>query len=209
MVKLRPAPFFIAGHLALDFLNTIAAPQGEPIEWLSRGLDLLDWLERARMLDVEIAQRFRTENSSDILDSVAKEARELREWMRGFVTRHAGHRIDVSVLTELDLLNRLLERDKTFQQIEAVHSDQKAVNALVCKKHRCLTQPEQLLQIIAEEIANYICTADFTLMRCCENPNCTLWFYDTTKNHARRWCSMSLCGNRFKAAAYRTRAKRV
>ncbi|MBE9034171.1 CGNR zinc finger domain-containing protein [aff. Roholtiella sp. LEGE 12411] len=209
MVKLRPAPFFIAGHLALDFLNTIAAPQGEPIEWLSSGLDLLDWLERAKMLDVEVKQRFRTENSSDILDSVAKEARELREWMRGFVTRHAGHPIGVSVLAELDLLNQLLERDKAFQQIEAARSEQNAVNALVCKKHRYLTQPEQLLQIIAEEIANYVCTADFTLMRRCENPTCTLWFYDTTKSHARRWCSMSLCGNRSKAAAYRTRAKRV
>jgi predicted RNA-binding Zn ribbon-like protein len=29
-----------------------------------------------------------------------------------------------------------------------------------------------------------------------------LFFYDTTKNHARRWCSMAFCGNRHKVAAH-------
>lgn len=209
MVKLGPEPFFIAGHLALDFLNSIAAPQGEPIEWLSSGSDLLDWLKRARMLDFEIAQRFQTENSSNTLDAVAKEVRHLREWLRGFITRHAGHRINLSVLAELEPLNCLLEQDQAFQQIEAASSEQEATSALVCKKYRHLKQPEQLPQIIADEIVNCICNVDFRLIRRCENPTCTLWFYDTTKSHARRWCSMSLCGNRAKAAAYRMRAKQV
>ncbi|MGV0813125.1 CGNR zinc finger domain-containing protein [Mycolicibacterium boenickei] len=36
----------------------------------------------------------------------------------------------------------------------------------------------------------------------CAHPHCVLWFYDTSKNGARRWHSMSTCGNRAKAARH-------
>jgi predicted RNA-binding Zn ribbon-like protein len=38
-------------------------------------------------------------------------------------------------------------------------------------------------------------------LRKCANPDCVLRFYDVSKAGARRWCSMSTCGNR---AKYRT-----
>ncbi|HEX8403835.1 MAG TPA: CGNR zinc finger domain-containing protein, partial [Duganella sp.] len=41
----------------------------------------------------------------------------------------------------------------------------------------------------------------------CEHPECILWFYDRTKSHKRRWCSMALCGNRYKAAQFRKRSQ--
>jgi predicted RNA-binding Zn ribbon-like protein len=34
-----------------------------------------------------------------------------------------------------------------------------------------------------------------------------LWFSDQTKSHQRRWCSMEMCGNRHKVAAYRKRRR--
>jgi predicted RNA-binding Zn ribbon-like protein len=46
---------------------------------------------------------------------------------------------------------------------------------------------------------------DFSLIRRCEHPECVLWFYDRTKAHKRRWCSMALCGNRHKVAQFRKR----
>ena len=42
--NIRPAPSFLGEHLALDFLNTIAAPRGTSIEWLADGGDLKEWL---------------------------------------------------------------------------------------------------------------------------------------------------------------------
>lgn len=42
-------------------------------------------------------------------------------------------------------------------------------------------------------------------IRRCANPVCTLRFYDTSKNGARRWCSMSLCGNRAKTRRHYAR----
>ncbi|MGV0586415.1 CGNR zinc finger domain-containing protein [Mycobacteroides chelonae] len=36
----------------------------------------------------------------------------------------------------------------------------------------------------------------------CAHPQCVLFFYDTSKNGARRWHSMATCGNRTKAARH-------
>jgi predicted RNA-binding Zn ribbon-like protein len=63
-----------------------------------------------------------------------------------------------------------------------------------------------LLQPLAEAIADLVSHADFRLIRACEGSACTLMFLDKTKAHARRWCSMALCGNRAKVAAHRARA---
>jgi len=39
-------------------------------------------------------------------------------------------------------------------------------------------------------------------IKSCAHPDCILWFYDTSKNGTRRWCSMAVCGNRIKAARH-------
>jgi predicted RNA-binding Zn ribbon-like protein len=67
--------------------------------------------------------------------------------------------------------------------------------------------PETLLLPIAEVMAQLVCTEDFSHVKACEGPTCTLLFADRTRGHARRWCSMALCGNRAKQAAHRHRVK--
>ncbi|TQS43688.1 CGNR zinc finger domain-containing protein [Cryptosporangium phraense] len=42
-------------------------------------------------------------------------------------------------------------------------------------------------------------------IRTCANPDCSLRFYDVSKSGARRWCSMSACGNRAKSRTHYTR----
>jgi predicted RNA-binding Zn ribbon-like protein len=64
------------------------------------------------------------------------------------------------------------------------------------------TEPLQALAPIAESAADLLCYGDPSLIRKCESPDCVLYFYDRSKNHSRRWCSMSSCGNRAKAAAH-------
>ena len=39
-------------------------------------------------------------------------------------------------------------------------------------------------------------------IRRCAHPDCILYFYDTSKNGTRRWCSMKTCGNRAKARRF-------
>ena len=63
-----------------------------------------------------------------------------------------------------------------------------------------------LLGPVAEAAAQLLADGDFALVRQCEHPDCILWFYDRTKSHRRRWCSMAQCGNRYKAAQFRKRS---
>jgi predicted RNA-binding Zn ribbon-like protein len=43
--------------------------------------------------------------------------------------------------------------------------------------------------------------------RTCADPGCTGIFYDASKNHSRKWCSMQTCGNRNKVRSFRQRER--
>ncbi|MNH42693.1 CGNR zinc finger [compost metagenome] len=73
------------------------------------------------------------------------------------------------------------------------------------EKVRVAETAEQYLAPLAESAAELMAEGDFDLVRVCEHPDCVLWFYDRTKSHRRRWCSMALCGNRHKVAEFRKR----
>jgi len=60
---------------------------------------------------------------------------------------------------------------------------------------------------VAQSLAQLVSREDFSHVRACEGPSCTLLFADHTRGHARRWCSMAICGNRAKQAAHRQRLK--
>jgi predicted RNA-binding Zn ribbon-like protein len=45
-------------------------------------------------------------------------------------------------------------------------------------------------------------------IRRCQHPACVLWFFDTTRNGTRRWCSMAACGNRAKARRHYDRVRK-
>ena len=213
MANVRPAPFFIGDDLALDFLNSIAAPWGQEIEWLASGGDLVAWLEAAHAVPADVLAQFSKRTGVRTLDAVALQARELREWFRAFVRNHAGQPVTPSTLRELALLNQLLERDEAYRQIEIAPLSQGKENdgdeprALRWKPMRRWHGPKALLLPVAETIGDLVCRKDFSLVRMCEGPNCTLWFHDVSKGHARRWCSMAVCGNRAKAVAHRARAR--
>jgi predicted RNA-binding Zn ribbon-like protein len=44
-------------------------------------------------------------------------------------------------------------------------------------------------------------------IRRCAHPACNLYFYDTSRNGTRRWCSMDGCGSRSKAARHYRRTR--
>ncbi len=211
MIEPRPAPLFIADDLALDFLNTTAAPRGEEIEWLASGADLSAWLEQAEAVPPDVLAHVRRRTGSRGLDAIASEARKLREWFRGFVTAHAGKPLGRATLSELAPLNRLLAQDEAYRQIEIKDDDAidaHGTGALRWQAKRRWERPNALLLPIAQAMGELVCEKDFRLVRKCENPSCTLWFLDVSKAHARRWCSMAICGNRAKVAAHRARARR-
>jgi predicted RNA-binding Zn ribbon-like protein len=209
----RPAPFFIADDLALDFLNSVAAPWSREVEWLANGGDLVAWLEAAHALPADVSAQFHAHTGSRALDAAASQARELREWFRRFVRKHAGRPIERRALHALAPLNELLGRDRAYRQIEILASGDgrgnngEALQALRWQAKRHWDSPKALLLPIAEAMGDLICQKDFALVRKCEGPTCTLWFLDVSKGHGRRWCSMAVCGNRAKVAAHRARVR--
>lgn len=201
----RPPAIFVGDTLGLDFLNSIATPVDTAIDWINDGEGLLDWLEQARLLSASEHENIRAQALPGELDKVADQARSLREWFRGFVYMHKGRPLAEEALAELEPLNRLLERDETFSRIVMQSVGGPAPFAL--QSLRRWRSPEALLLPIGEALARFVCTEDFSNVKACEGPACTLLFADHTRGHARRWCSMAVCGNRAKQAAHRHRLR--
>jgi len=55
---------------------------------------------------------------------------------------------------------------------------------------------------IAASAAELLTSDRVTQVRECEAKTCAWLFLDQTRNHSRRWCDMSACGNREKARRY-------
>jgi predicted RNA-binding Zn ribbon-like protein len=199
----RPPAIFVADALGLDFLNSIATPVNTEIDWIDDGDGLLAWLERAQLVPAEALETLRAIPGE--IDNVAAQARSLREWFREFVRQCKGRPLTAEDLSELEPLNRLLERDEGFGRIVAHHHGR--ASGLQFQTMRRWRSPEALLLPIGEALAKFVCEEDFSNVKACEGPACTLMFADHTRGRARRWCSMAICGNRAKQAAHRHRLK--
>ena len=62
-----------------------------------------------------------------------------------------------------------------------------------------------LLAAIARSGAELIAQGASQNLKRCANLECPILFYDDSRTHRRRWCSMALCGNRSKVAAFARR----
>jgi predicted RNA-binding Zn ribbon-like protein len=201
----RPPAIFIADALGLDFLNSIATPIDTPIDWIDSGDGLIAWLQQADLVPAEILETLRAQAMPGELDSVSAQARSLREWFRGFVRDRKGKPLAADDIDELGPLNRLLERDEKFMQLAS--QGQTGPTGPAFRTMRRWRSPESLLLPIGEAMAKFVCEEDFSNVKACEGPACTLLFADHTRGRGRRWCSMAMCGNRAKQAAHRNRLK--
>jgi predicted RNA-binding Zn ribbon-like protein len=196
----------IADDRGLDFLNSLATPHGEPLDWLADGDGLVEWLREAELVPEEALDAIAKRAKPAELDRVAEEARKLREWFRGFVKAHMGRPLTEKSLKQLEPLNALLARDETYGQIVA-HVDGDGQSGLAFESLRRWRSPDSLLFSIAEAMARTVTHEDFAHVKACEGHDCILLFADHTRAHGRRWCSMSVCGNRAKVAAHRKRKR--
>jgi len=219
MTTTRPPPFFVADNLGVDFLNSIAVPVDTKVEWLASGEDLIAWLRQAGLIPRDVLDALRKSSVPGELDTVAAQARALRDWFKPFVYKHMGRPLKRNALRQLEPLNQLLSRDEEFGQI-VIHDrlydrehdhgrEERRISGLAWRPQRRWRSPESLLFPIARSLADLVCTEDFTYVKACEGPACTLLFVDRTRGRVRRWCSMAVCGNRAKQAAHRERAQQA
>src|ERR1051326_8808394 len=123
-MKDRTPAIFVGDAPGLDFLNSVATPVDTAIDWIGDGEGYLDWLAQAQLVPGDVLQDIRKRARPGELDRVADQARELREWFRGFIRKHKGRRLAAKALGELEPLNRLLERDQIFNRILSQPTEQ-------------------------------------------------------------------------------------
>jgi predicted RNA-binding Zn ribbon-like protein len=199
----RAPPILVGDAAGLDFLNSIATPVDAVVDWISDGAGLLHWLSHTSLVSVAVLADLRSRALPGELDGVAEQARRLREWFRGFVSDHKGRPLNALDLEQLKPLNRLLEREDGYSRISPGSAGSEAT--LELEFLRRWRSADALLAPIAQALAQLVVTENFENIRACEGPACTLMFADHTRGRHRRWCSMSICGNRAKQAAHRQR----
>jgi len=196
-LKLEPRPefVFLGGHPAVDLTNTLVPPPGLGIDFLREWSDVIDWLGQAK-LSTSSALHVAASGRAQAL----KAFKEFRDaWRRELAQIIATGKVSDDFLK---IVNRHLREDgftETLQRygpagLQLVRSDSE------------LRGEKLALALVAGQVAQFLAAANLAHLRQCANhTSCALYFYDTTKNHHRQWCSVAICGNRHKVAEFRKR----
>lgn len=196
-------PFkFIGGNAALDFTNSVQGwsgglPRGDQLGDYD---DLLAWGEAAGVIDRGTARRLRSEAAQRPREAARTLARaaELRRLLyRLFAAVAAGRH---PAAADLQALNAALARALPHQVLVArgdgfawAWEDSPALDAV--------------LWPVLRAAADLLASDRRARLRECGGENCGWLFLDETKNRSRRWCEMSVCGNRAKARRHYRRAR--
>ena len=190
----RDGFLFLANDLALDFLNTRPVIDGEAVELLTDFPTLLRWFEAAGVLDPQQTRRLK-ESSAQKGVRVLQEMRQFRERFREEITAwEQSGKLSDRFLGEL---NENLARYPMLLRL--VHHGQGL------EEYVDAQAPQDLFAPVVAAAARLLTAADHSRVRQCDA--CVLHFRDVSKKGTRRWCSMQLCGNREKVAAYASRQR--
>lgn len=178
----------LGDHLAMDLLNTEARSGDTVVDYWNSDADVLRWLRQNEISPV-------VEQSALAVDELLSQAKALRALAHQLITAFKQEK-----LQDISELNTYLH---TY--VSAPHLAPDTDGKLVITRISRGDTAASILGQVAEGVAQLLVEGDAALVKQCEHPDCILWFYDRTKAHKRRWCSMATCGNRYKAAQFRKR----
>lgn len=188
----------IGNNLSLDFVNTKIADGGKVFDLLKDSRDLIAWAIATEMVEESEADSIIvswTKTGSKWMHKALKFRTTLHDLFSAIIQ---GDSVPES---EIEEINKILAQQSGYSEL--------GKSDVGFEKHfrSDFHDPMQLLVSIAASAADLFCYGRLDLIKKCEADNCVLYFYDTTKNHSRRWCSMEHCGNRAKVAAFYKRKK--
>jgi len=189
---------FIGDNLALDYANTQRVRDNQLVDQIEDYAALVSWLAQAHVLNPAQTKTALRRGRSTAGKRVHDQSYILRAALRVMAESIVATRPVPQ--SSLDAINEVLRHGATYVQVE------RRRGGFEKRAHADRTEAVQLLTPIAEAAVDLLCQGNLSLVKKCDNPHCILYFYDTTKNHARRWCSMAGCGNRMKAAAHYRRS---
>ena len=193
-------PFlFVGNQAALDFVNTDLVLDGNPTDLLPSIEALISWSIQAGLVTKEEAKRIEQVGGRHG-EKTLKQVKAFRTTMREMAERLAAGRPVLQATIEA--VNLALRHRLGYPQVS------RRSGAFERTYQTEIKNPKPILGLLAEAASDLLTACDPSLVKKCQNPACVLFFYDTTKNHARHWCSMSLCGNRSKVAAHYQRHRK-
>ena len=190
MKEAAGAPKLIAGRLALDFANLI--PVAHDLSWT----EFVDFLVGSRVVGEERGMRLESLESSEpgAVDAVLLKILRLRECVRAiFSAVEEGRDFPKSWVAPINEILRVTEGHD-----EVVLHEGRWRLEFIGRESGL----EWLLAAIARSAAELIVEGQSAPLKRCSNAGCRLFFYDDSRTRRRRWCSMAVCGNRHKVAAF-------
>jgi len=178
MPDAEPDPRPLLGEpLPLDLLNTQWIERGQLQDLLVTVAGVRTWLRSARI------------SPDGIVPPASEEVRRALRHARQVIQAVAEQ---PSSPQALDAFNGLLAHGRRERMLTAAAPVDRVV----------MDSPEWTVPwLAADEYVDLLLTRPDRIKRCV-HPECVLWYLDTSRSGTRRWCSMSVCGNRIKATRH-------
>jgi predicted RNA-binding Zn ribbon-like protein len=192
---------FVAGHIALDFTNTVTARDTTPRDWLDGYARLTEWAALAGLLETRVAANLRAQAEVAPREAgvALSRARKVREALHdACVALLTGRAVPAAALDEIESAwKRAAARGRlaSGEGHLAFAADREASG---------LDLPLDLVVLAAVDLFGEL-DADRT--RVCRGHDCGWLFIDSSKSGRRVWCDMATCGNTAKSQRF-ARAQR-
>jgi predicted RNA-binding Zn ribbon-like protein len=183
-------PHLLAGRICLDFVN--ATPTPLSLSWE----DLIRFLEASRVVSSERGAQLLAlpQSNPQAAEGLLLKARQLCSSLRKvFTVIHRKQKIATEWVESVNDILRITEGH------DELVSDNGVWKIEFIAREGGL---DWLLAAVARSAAELVAEGAGARLRLCANPRCGLFFYDNSRTHRRRWCSMAVCGNRNKVAAF-------
>jgi predicted RNA-binding Zn ribbon-like protein len=173
---------FIAGNLALDFVNTVGNRLGEPREYLDRVAELERWARLAGLFGTR-AHLFLSRKQLEDVHAVREQLYAL------FQPLASGSAISKQGLSQLNA------RFSPTASKRKLDYNQNSVN---WRWDTSANDPDRILAPILLSATELLVSGRYRRIRQCQGETCGWLFLDRSRAGRRLWCSMADCGNRAK-----------
>ena len=190
--------------MCLDFVNTLDDRfSGEPKELLTSYIDLARFGEDSGIIgDLQVDQLFAwSMRHPEEAQRALASAIQLREALSEIFYAVAGRKAVPSAA--LIVFNQHVQQ--SLQHLKLVPGKGRFEWKFDMTEHELLAP----LWPIARDAAELLASDHLEYVRTCAAKTCEWLFLDESKNHRRRWCDMTKCGNRAKVKRFYARQKKM
>jgi predicted RNA-binding Zn ribbon-like protein len=189
---------WVGNDPAIDFANTEIVQDGKVVDLLEKSQDLLDWLAASGLISADSFKRGVGAVRNAESEKALLRARDYRAILKSALEAIGeGGNIKKEKVAIAET-NRLLAEPRATFTLSAEKAPQ-------MRQDWIIRDADDFIRPIAFAFARLLTTQDVGRIHKCQNPECVLFFLDTSKSSTRAWCSMDICGNKLRVAAFRKR----